>query len=567
MLSLKKRTKKNIALQIITSREEFEQYREIWSDILERKKNTNPFIEFDWVNEWWRYLGGDESVEIILVKKGEEVVAFLPFLYKKKALVYIYQFLGFGQANYMDIIAEESTMNESIEYAVNHIIKRRVHVVFYLHGLLESEQTPHVLEAYLKQYNLDYSSYRVVTPYINLGAIKLDKYMEKRKRIHRLDRREKRLYENADVKIEECPTNDMDYIFYLHDKRWRRKSDTSGFTNPKEKAFYKQLTLISGGALKTAIDALYLNEKVIAFNYGFSCRGRTLGYVLGYDDDFEVFSPGRLLEKEKIIQSKSRGEQIMDLSIGYEKYKFEWNTDVDYTRRMVFTSGTRLAKLAYNLIVVKEFSIEKLKKNHRIVLFKRNQIGGLGFTIKRLLEKGTQNFISEGTGALKLMRRKLYDHRKFIVYQIDKQEIPDLHGSLEFVALTLSDALANEEIVGDYMKVVCRKIYGGYKGYYPKGNLTFNNILWTNEKVLRIEQISYHEQFRKSSISFNNWSEYNLLDVCSTIKKNSTARLFHVAIDVKEAKQKTLLESTGFSPIKHIGKKTVLGFEKYSVTS
>lgn len=567
MLSLKKSTKKNIALQIITCREEFAQYRGIWSDILEGKNNTNPFIEFDWVNEWWRFLGENESVEITMVKKGEEVIAFLPFLYKKKASVYTYQFLGFGQANYMDIIAAESNLSESIEYAINQIIERRVHVVFYLHGLLESEQTPDILESYLKNHELAYSNYRVVTPFINLNAIKLEKYMEKRKRLHRLDRREKRLYENADIRIEKCPIEEMDYIFHLHDKRWQRKSDTSGFTNPKEKAFYTQLASINSGALITEIDALYLNEKIIAFNYGFSCRGRSLGYVLGYDDDFEVFSPGRLLEKEKIIQCKNSGEKIFDLSIGYEAYKFDWNTGVDYTRRMVFSSGTPLAKVSQGLIAAKEFSIEKIKKNHRIVLFKRNQMGHFWYKISNLLEEGAKGIVSEGKKMFHLMRRKLYDHRKFIVYQIDKQSIPDLHESVEFVELTLSDAIANEEIIGDYMKAVCRKIYGGYKGYYPKGNLTFKNILWTNEKVLRIEQISYHEQFKKSSIAFNNWSHYDLLEVCATIKKNSNARLLFVAIDEKAKKKKSLLESMGFSPIKCIDKKTVFGFDKYSITS
>ena len=92
---------------------------------------------------------------------------------------------------------------------------------------------------------------------------------------------------------------------------------------------------------------------MIAFNYGFNCRGRYLGYVLGYDDDFETFGPGRILEKEKILQCKNGNERVFDLSIGYETYKFEWNTHLDYTRKMIFSSNTMIAKVHTILFNIK----------------------------------------------------------------------------------------------------------------------------------------------------------------------------------------------------------------------
>lgn len=564
MMQLKK---KDMALQIITSNEKFEPYREDWSKILEAKQNTNPFIEFDWINEWWRHLGADQSVEIIAVSKDEEIIAFFPFLYTKKNFVYTYSFIGYGQANYMDVVALESNLAEAMEYVIEFIIKKRKHVVFYLHGLLESEQTLHVLKDYLETKQHQFSYHRVVTPFIHLDAIKLEKYMKKRRRLHRLDRREKRLCENANIKIKKCPPEEIDYIFHLHNQRWQKKHDTSGFTNPKERAFYKKLAAIKTSPMKAEVDALYLNNKMIAFNYGFNCRGRFLGYVLGYDDDFEVFSPGRLLEKEKIIQCKNGSDKIFDLSIGYESYKFDWNTGVDYTERVVFSSFTPLAITARNLISAKEKLIENIKKNHQIVLFKRNQLGKLLFKMNNLVEKGFKGTLTESRRGFNTIRNKLYNHQKFVVYKIDNKKIPDAEENIEFVELTLDTAVQNEEIANKYMKIICRKIYGGYKGYYPKGNLSFNNILWTNDRVLRIDQIAYLEQFKKSSIAVNNWANYELSDVCATIKNRSNARLMYVAIDEKADQKKTALESLGFMPIKHISKKTVFGFGRYSITN
>lgn len=65
----------------------------------------------------------------------------------------------------------------------------------------------------------------------------------------------------------------------------------------------------------------------------------------------------------------------------------------------------------------------------------------------------------------------------------------------------------------------------------------------------------------------NNWANYELSDVCATIKNRSNARLMYVAIDEKADQKKTALESLGFMPIKHISKKTVFGFGRYSITN
>ena len=67
----------------ITSHDQFEQYRNDWSFILEENENTNPFIEFDWINEWWRHLGRNKQVEIIGIRKDEKCIAFFPFFMKK----------------------------------------------------------------------------------------------------------------------------------------------------------------------------------------------------------------------------------------------------------------------------------------------------------------------------------------------------------------------------------------------------------------------------------------------------------------------------------------------------
>ena len=135
----------------ITTLEQLEDYREAWNGILEQNGNTNPFIEFDWLYAWWSHLGSKDTVIITAVEEKGKTIAFFPFTYEKKWPVHIIRFTAFGQANYMDIIAEKKDLERTLSFVLDGITARRKNVVFYLHGLLESGGSSEALEQYVKQ--------------------------------------------------------------------------------------------------------------------------------------------------------------------------------------------------------------------------------------------------------------------------------------------------------------------------------------------------------------------------------------------------------------------------------
>ena len=550
----------------ITSKEQLEEFRDDWSLILEENQNSNPFIEFAWVYEWWKHLGDEHQMEIIAVQQGDRLIAFFPFLHKRRWFGNTYNFMAMGQANYMDFVVNDDQLDNAIEFVFDEIIRKRKNVLFYLHGLLESSKTSQSLEAYLNKRKSAYSIHRVITPYIDLEKIKLKEYMNKRKKLYKLDRRENRLRSNGVVQFLRSGPKEMDIIFELHDKRWKKRKDTSGFTNEKEKDFYRSLANITEGPMITEIDSLYINETIIAFDYGFKCRGRYLGYVMGYDDDFEVFSPGRILEKEKILQCKRGDVKKFDLSIGYEPYKFEWGTHVDYTRRMIFSSNSFIAKAARYFLSMKESTIVQIKKNRKLVLFKRLTFGKLLYFFRNLFsESESKDARSELKRLLIGARKYLYEREKYIVYKLEKKDVPDLADSATFIELTINDVISSTEIANTHMKEVCRNLYGGYRGYHPETSLSFENIFWMNEKVIRIEDISYIEELRKNTVYFKGWHIGNIADVCTYFKRQSKAKTLYVCVKEASKKEVSVLESIGFVVSKRIFKKTYFGNGKHKV--
>ncbi|WP_413053936.1 GNAT family N-acetyltransferase [Sporosarcina sp. 179-K 8C2 HS] len=505
-------------------------------------------------------------MEIMLVKQDDRPIGFFPFTHKRSWLSHTYTFMALGHASYMDFVVFNHLAEDVIEFVFDEILKAKKNVVFYLYGLLESSKTPRIVENYLQQRKIVFSLHRVITPYLNLIDIELEKYADKRRRLYRPNKREKRLRENGEVKFSRSGQEEMEMVFHLHDKRWKKKRDTSGFTNDKDKEFYRSLAGIQEGPMQTQLDALYINDTMIAFHYGFKCRGRVLSYTLGFDDNFEQFAPGRILEREKILQCKKDEITVFDLSIGYEPYKFALNTNVDYTRKMIFSSSTMTAKIKRSLFSMKESLIERLKKNYEFVLFIRITMGKFLFVLRNLFNTTESNGArGEIKAFLTRLKKYLYEKERYIVYRMEKNDLPVVANAQDFIGLTLNEAMNSPAISQEHLKEICEKMYRGYKGYYPDGSLAIENIIWLNDKVLRIGPISYSERLERKAIHFKNWHEGNLEAACSFVKKKSKAKTVFVTVKDGSENELSVLETKGFSICKKIYKRTIFGNEKYEI--
>ncbi|MEZ7171865.1 GNAT family N-acetyltransferase [Sporosarcina sp. OR05] len=537
-----------------------------WSQILATTHNSNPFIEFEWVALWMKYYGNEQDVEIIGVKRRGEFVGFLPFVKKKNMFGDTYEMIGYGKSNYMDLIVQHHMLEDVVHFVFKQLMTENSHSLFNLHGLLESSPTYQVLLDCLEKMELTYSYHRVVTPYINLEKIQMKQYMDKRKKLHRLDRREKKLHLLGTVEHRICELEEMDYIFQLHDKRWDKKNDTSGFTNEVGRAFYTELLLVGNERFKPIVDALYVDGKMIAFNYGYSCGNRYLSYVLGYDDDFESFSPGRVLEKEAILGLVDTKYTIFDLSIGYEPYKFEWNTHLDYTTKLIFSSRGAKVRLGRRYFSFKERLIEQLKKNRKLVLFKRDTLGEVKYTISKMFKHANKESKKETLYQLiHKVKRFLWEKNRalIMVKEVERTRKPGMGEG--FTELQLKDALYDPTFQTHNLKRICTRLYGGYQAYYKNGEKKEGNLLWTNRKVLRLNRISYIKELRKNAIWLEDWNVENLLDICKFVHKEHLINCILLEIDAKDKKAIQLVTDLGFRVEKSVSSTTIFGKEKIRV--
>lgn len=514
-------------------------YRKEWDNILEANQNDNPFIEFQWVENWWRYLGANRAIEMIVVERGHDVIAFFPFQFTRRLNTTIIEFIACEEANYMDIVVYDHEREEVMQFVFDELMRSMPKCIFNLHGLLSSSPTTNLLKLYLEKKNCEPTIFSEVAPLININSVNLEDFINKRRKIHGLNRSEKRLGYLGEVKVETTHPNDMDQVYKLHDRHWKYRIDTSQFTEEAHKDFYSALVNLPDGPLQAKVDSLYLDQQMIAFSYGLICRGRYLCYQIGHDDDYGIYGPGTILDKELIGKSNSKSIHTYDLSMGYEPYKFEWNTGVDYVNTFMFSSEMWQSKMMFHLIRGKSYMMAALKKNTKLVLFKRHTIDPK----ITLLKHGK---FRDWMKAVRNIGSKLYSRKSVDVYQQCDGQIEEMDYQL-LVYPTAKKRLHN-------LSRINKQFYHGFSPYIDSKF----SIFWFHPHTIRVEEVDYLKPLPKESAFIADWQIHKLGSICSFLRQEKQVQDIFLHTSKKDAIVTKHLKQLGFKKVNSIKKTSVL---------
>lgn len=491
----------NLQLIRIRTDDELMWYKEIWDAILEEENNDNPFIEFAWFYNWWQIVGRRERVELYAVEENGTIIAFFPFLVRLRWGVRIYAFAGENIANYSGVVAKKEWLLPATTFVFDQLIEKYKHLLFSFHGLLESKDSTKVIEQYFIERQLRPSIFRVVTPYLAFHDVDFPNYFNQRRKMHGVDRRERKL-RNLGSLTRKIPSQDeLWQMFRLFDRRWAKKIDTSEFTKGKKKDFFERLTLLKGEALRVEVDVLVFEDQWIAFTYGICCRGRYITYTLAHEPTFNIFGPGRLVNQETIKRTYSENYHLFDMSIGYEPYKFDWRSNIDFTRRMLVSSGTKRAKLLAIRFTLKERLKEFLKGNHRVVEWKRNTLGQFRYLVKYGKVK---DWLEYG----QLFVEKFIRFKQVDMYELSPSDSVTPHrpvGDL-FEALSIQEAMQLDE------EEVISLFYKGYTIYKDSFAETNKPAFALHAMNWRVDELQIVEALPKQTY-FLTYDAYKNIDI------------------------------------------------------
>src|SRR5438034_687859 len=100
-----------VTIEVVEQAARFRDLRQEWNALLQASASDCLFLTWEWLYTWWQCLSGKNSLFLLLVRFGEELVAIAPMMIRPRQLTRLLpfqtlEFLGTGSAgsDYLDLI-------------------------------------------------------------------------------------------------------------------------------------------------------------------------------------------------------------------------------------------------------------------------------------------------------------------------------------------------------------------------------------------------------------------------------------------------------------------------------
>lgn len=159
-----------------------------------------------------------------------------------------------------------------------------------------------------------------------------------------------------------------------HVARFLATGRVSSLATPERRLFLEQLAKRFDGCGVVTLSMLKIQDRPVAWNFGFQFRGGWFWYQPTFDSHQEENSPGHCLLSRIVIEAcDMEGMDTVDLGLGAEGYKERFGNS---TRQTLHVTLTR-SPLRHLLEVGKYRAASELKKSPRLESMVRRVLAGL----------------------------------------------------------------------------------------------------------------------------------------------------------------------------------------------
>lgn len=294
-----------------------------WNALASQGTNT-IFQTYQWHRSWWNTFGSRLEPLFVTVSNGQGTIGVAPFYSEETAAGHrVIRFIGGTRADYCDLLAGGAS--ETVGAIVRGLRDYPDWDLLDLGGIPSESSSVAALKALCEQ-----AGFRVmvhdefVCPSLVLRGHELaarrilDKASLRRRqryfeRCGRLDYRD--LTAAADIDPY------LNQFFEQHTARWRMTNAPSLFNDGANRAFYRELMTRLDGTGWLLFTAIEVEDRPIAFHYGFDYNDALLYYKPSFDPALAAHSPGLVLVRHLIGRALQDGRRELDFTIGDEAFK------------------------------------------------------------------------------------------------------------------------------------------------------------------------------------------------------------------------------------------------------
>lgn len=364
----------DITIERIDNLDQLEAFKSDWNRILFENETRTVELTYEWQTTFWKHVGRDSSLFVLIVKQGDRVIGIAPLRLKlsKKFGIPLrqLQFIAADESNFQDfIIAEQHLV--VLECIKDYLVQNKaLWDVFYLTHVPEESSTV----SFLSKQTTSSIQYRLLPPekciYANGNKTWAEHtQMRSKKANKKIRQRLNRLEEDGEVKTFYCQNpqeliENLEKFFVLHRNKWNQTTTPSQFNDENYRNFYLEVSpmLLDKGQIDLFV--FTLDKEAIGILYTFIYDKQILLQWSSYDTDYEHRSPA-IAMRETYLADKFNTQQLSKVDFGIAvPYKEWWGDQFRYRYNMEIYVKNVLPMTVLALDSLKERlkSIEPLRK-------------------------------------------------------------------------------------------------------------------------------------------------------------------------------------------------------------
>lgn len=319
------------SVEIISDHDGMSRIEPDWERLWLSTGSGFPCTHPRWLMTWYKAFEAEAEPLIICGIRNGSISGIAPMMHLRRDVQGIsagtVAFAAFHTVDYSEVLAaEERDIAQLLRIAQRCASNRRLH----LQNVRADTPTNHAIcGGFPNAVVLG----DVRAPYVSLATCRqlgLESLLTSKSRYN--FKREQKLAEASDLAFSphwEAPNNDALMWFagqsaYLQLAGLRARNLGSNFGDPRLVALYSELL----GQLKRVdmlnIATCFQGRRLVAFRVGFVVRDRFYDWLTGYDRDYAMWSPGKILLYVLLKQQIAGSAAEFDMMRGDEEYKWRW---------------------------------------------------------------------------------------------------------------------------------------------------------------------------------------------------------------------------------------------------
>jgi CelD/BcsL family acetyltransferase involved in cellulose biosynthesis len=341
----------------------FKNLKQQWEQLLALSPTQSTFLTWEWLFSWWKVYGDNKYLWLITAWRGAELIGIAPLMLEtRNTFIRVLTNIGTPQSDISGFIYGAGD-KDAVKAIFQYLIHNKKHW-----DILEFNEFPHTwAEQHEFNHRFTKNSFWILENrnqhfYIQLDNDDWEKYSEKLARKFRYNlRRALKLAEAiGPVKLNQYRGAEVSWeIFKTIVKINRYANYPRIYNSPSERALIKELVeQMASNQNYFEVYILSINNKPVAYEYGFVYQGRFEDWRSGFDTRLPPnVSIGKVLAMKVVQTCIAHKYTEIDFLRGDESYKQEWTpSSRKFTKIRIFNRRKLTAILSY-------IWLEKIKPN------------------------------------------------------------------------------------------------------------------------------------------------------------------------------------------------------------